>query len=186
MDPIVEEAKQKLGKVFDVLRTDLSTVRAGKATPGLVDHVVVGVYGGSTRLKIMELATINAQDNQTLLITPFDGTIIGEIQKGIMEANLGLTPVIDGVNIRISIPLLSEERRQQLIALMKQKLENGKIMVRQVRHDAMNEIKKQFTAKTISEDDLLRLEKGVQHEVDKTTGEIDMLGKKKEQELLQI
>lgn len=186
MDPIFEEAKVKLQKVIEVLRNDLSTVRAGKASPGLVDHVVVGVYGGSARMKIVELATISAQDTHTLLITPFDGSIIGEIQKGIMEANIGFTPTIDGPNIRISIPPLSEERRGQLIHLMKQKLENGKIMVRQVRHDAMQDIKKDFVSKEISEDDLMRMEKEVQNEVDKVTSEIDSLGRKKEEELLQI
>lgn len=186
MDSVLEEVKAKLAKVLEVLRTDLSTVRTGRATPGLVDHVVVSVYGGSTRLKIMELATIGTQDSQTLLITPFDPSIIAEIQKGIMEANIGLTPVVDGPNIRISIPPLSEERRGQLIHLMKQKLENGKIMVRHVRQEAMSKIKKDYSQKAISEDDLLRMEKEVQGEVDKVVGEIDMLGKKKEEELLQI
>ncbi len=186
MDTIVEEAKQNLSKVLEVLRGDVSTVRTGRATPSIVEHVTVPVYGGSTRMKIMELATIGTQDSQTLLITPFDGSIIGEIQKGILEANVGFTPVIDGPIIRISIPPLSEERRQQLIVLMKQKLENGKIMVRQVRHDAMQEIKKKFNNKELSEDDLMRMEKEVQNEVDKHILEIDQLGKKKEEELSQI
>ena len=186
MDLIFEEVKQKLQKVLDVLRNDLATVRAGKATPGLVDSIVVSVYGGSARMKVVEVATISAQDSQTLLITPFDGSIIAEIQKGILEANVGLTPVIDSQNIRISIPPLSEERRQQLIHLMKQKLENGKIMVRQIRQEGMNRIKKDFTAKILSEDDMMRMEKEVQNFVDKIGLEIDSLGKKKEEELLQI
>ncbi|OGH19409.1 MAG: ribosome recycling factor [Candidatus Levybacteria bacterium RIFCSPHIGHO2_12_FULL_38_12] len=186
MDPLDEEVKAKLAKVLEVLKTDISTVRTGRATPGLVDHVVVSVYGGSTRMKIMELATIGVQDNQTILITPFDQSIIGEIQKGIMEANIGLTPVIDGQNIRISIPQLSEERRQQLIHLMRQKLENGKIMTRHVRQEAMTAIKKDYANKDISEDIMLRLEKEVQRVVDEVTSEIETLGKKKEEELLQI
>ncbi|OGH34164.1 MAG: ribosome recycling factor [Candidatus Levybacteria bacterium RIFCSPLOWO2_01_FULL_37_20] len=186
MDPFDEEVKAKLAKVLEVLKTDISTVRTGRATPGLVDHVVVSVYGGSTRMKIMELATIGVQDNQTILITPFDQSIIGEIQKGIMEANIGLTPVIDGQNIRISIPQLSEERRQQLIHLMRQKLENGKIMTRHVRQEAMTAIKKDYANKDISEDIMLRLEKEVQRVVDEVTSEIETLGKKKEEELLQI
>ena len=178
--------KQKMEKVLEVLHTDLSTVRTGRATPCLVDHVVVSVYGGSTKMKIMELATIGASDRQTLVITPFDASIIGEIQKGIQEANVGLSPVIDGTIIRISIPPLSEERRQQLIALMKQKLENGRIMLRQVRQEAMQEIKKKYNENTVSEDQLEHFEKEVQRITDEHMEEIDTLGKRKEEELLAI
>lgn len=182
----LNETRTKMQKVLEVLRGDLSTVRTGRAAPSLVENIVIGAYGGSTRLKVLELATISASDPQTLLVTPFDGSIIGEIQKGILEANVGLTPTIDGQNIRISIPPLSQERREQLIHLMKQKLENGKIMVRQVRHEAMTDIKKQYGDKTISEDDKIRLEKEVQHLTDSVMNEIDGLGKKKEEELMQI
>ncbi len=187
MDPnFVPTVKLQMQKSVEVLKTDLSTIRTGKATPSIVENIVVGVYGGSTRLRILELATISTSDSHTLLITPFDGSIIGEIQKGIMEANVGLTPSIDGQAIRISIPPLSEERRQELIHLMKQKLENGKIMIRQVRQEAMGVIKKQYNNKTISEDDLMRLEKEVQRATDETILEIENMGKKKEEELMQI
>lgn len=181
-----DETKQKMQKVLEVLHGDLTTVRTGRATPSLVENIIVAVYGGSTRLKIMELATISSSDPQTLLINPFDASIIGEMQKGIMEANVGLTPTVDGQHIRISIPPLSEERRQQLIKLMHQKLENGRIMVRQVRHEAMSAIKKQFNDKTISEDEMNRLEKEVQRSTDDVISQIDAMGKKKEAELQQI
>lgn len=186
MDHIIEETKQKMGKVLEVLRTDLSTVRTGKAAPSLVENIVVDVYGGTTKLKIMELATIHAIDLQTLTVAPFDNSIIGEIKKGIEIANVGLNPSIDGAVIRISIPPLSEERRQQLIHLMKQKLENGRIMIRQSRHEAMEIIKKQYNNKEISEDDMIRLEKEVQKLTDEVVSQIEEMGKKKEQELLQI
>ncbi len=182
----LDETKQQMGKVLEVLRTDLSTVRTGRATPSLVDHIIVSVYGGSARMKVLELATVAVSDPQTLVITPFDNSIIGEIQKGIQDANIGLNPGTDGQLIRIAIPPLSEERRQQLIHLMKQKLENGKIMVRQVRHESMTNIKKQYSDKTISEDDMKRLEKDAQRITDETISDIDSLGKKKEEELLQI
>src|SRR5574337_930555 len=139
----LQETQSKMQKILEVIHGDLATVRTGRATPSLVEHIQVAVYGGTTKLKIMEVATTAVSDSQTLLITPFDASIIGEIQKGIEVANVGLTPVIDGQVIRISIPPLSAERREQLIALMKQKLENGKIMVRQTRHEAMDEVKKQ-------------------------------------------
>lgn len=182
----LDEVRVQMQKVLDLLKTDIATVRTGRATPSLVEHVVVAVYGGSTRLKIMELATIGTSDPQTLVITPFDPTIAGEMQKGILEANIGLTPTIDGQMIRINIPPLSQERREQLIHLMKQKLENGRIMVRQARHEAMSAIKKRFGSKEISEDDMVRLEKEAQKLTDQVMAEIDMLGKKKEEELLKM
>lgn len=186
MEPIIQEMRQKMQKVLEVLKTDLSTVRTGRATPSLVENIIINAYGQTQRLRVMELATIGASDPQTLLITPFDGSIIGEIQKGILEANVGLNPIIDGAVIRISIPPLSQERRAELIHLMRQKLEGGRIQVRQVRHETMSEIKKQYNDKSISEDEMIRLEKEVQRETDETMGEIDNLGKKKEEELMQI
>lgn len=178
----LQETKQKMQKALEVLKNDLATIRTGRATPSLIENVSVMVYGGTARMKIMELATIGTSDPQTLMLTPFDPSITGEIQKGIMEANIGLTPSVDGQNIRISIPPLSQERREQLIHLMKQKLENGRIMMRQVRHDAMQEIKKA----ELTEDDVRRFEKEVQDLTDSVIGEIDAMGKHKEAELMQI
>ena len=144
--------KQQMQKVVEVIKVDLGTVRTGRASPALVENVVIHAYGGTQALKVVELAQITTQDSQTIVITPYDSSIIGEIQKGLMEGNIGLTPVIDGQIIRISIPPLTEERRQQLVALVNQKLEGGKVQIRQVRHEAMNEVKKQLNDKTISED----------------------------------
>lgn len=182
----INEVKQKMQKVLELINTDLSTIRTGRITPSLAENIVVGVYGGSTRLKVMEVATVSVLDPQTLIITPFDNSIIGEINKGIMEANVGFTPVIDGQVIRISIPPLSEERRQQLIKLMHQKLEGGRIMLRQIRHEAMTDIKKQSNDKIITEDDAARLEKEIQRVTDETSEQIEALSKKKETELLQV
>jgi ribosome recycling factor len=124
MDDTVSQMREKMQKALLVLQQDLSTVRTGRAMPSLIENVVVSVYGGAQRLMIKELTTISASDPQTLVLQPFDPSIAGEIQKGIMEANIGLTPSSDGNVIRISIPPLSEERRKELIKLMKQKLEN--------------------------------------------------------------
>lgn len=186
MDDNVTQAQINMQKVLDVLKTDLATVRTGRAAPSLVENIVVAAYQGTQRLKVVELAQIQATDAQTIVITPYDATIIGEVHKAIMEGNVGLTPIIDGTIIRISIPPLSEERRQQLVGLVNQKLEGGKIQVRQMRHEAMNDVKKQFNNKEISEDDLMRHEKEIQNITDKTISEIDTMGKKKEEELMQI
>ena len=183
MDPLITATKQKIAKVLDVLKGDLSTIRTGRAQPSLVENIVINAYGGSARLKVMELATVGATDAKTLLITPFDPSIIHEIQKGIEAANAGFTPIVDGPIIRISIPPLSQDRREELIKAMKHKLENGRIMVRQVRHEAMEDIKKEYEGR---EDDIKRLEKEVQKLVDETVETIEDWGKQKEQELLQI
>ena len=186
MDQLIADARLKMNKILGVLRTDISTVRTGRAAPSLVENIVIKAYGGTQNLRVMELATIGSSDPQTLVVTPFDNSITSEIQKGIAEANVGLNPVIDGQLIRISIPRLSEERRQELIHLMRQKLENGRIMVRQVRHEAMSDIRKQQNDKSISEDEGGRFEKEVQKVTDELMAEIEGMGKKKEEELLQI
>ncbi len=182
----LNQTQQQMQNVLDVIKTDLSTVRTGRAMPSLVENIVINAYGGASKMKVLEVATIGSLDPQTLVVTPFDASIIGEIQKGIQEANVGLNPVIDGQLIRISIPPLSQERREELVSLVNQKLEGGRIQVRQVRHEAMEEIKKRFSAKEISEDDVLRIEKEVQKLTDDTITEIDAFGKRKEEELMTV
>lgn len=185
MDPnFIPSVKTQMGKALEVLVSDISTIRTGRAAPALVENIIVSAYQGSTRLKILELATVSASDPQTLVITPFDASILEEIRKGIMEAQAGLNPSTDGQVIRVSIPPLSEERRGELIHAMHQKLENGKIMVRQVRHEAMDDIKR--NSKDLGEDEIKRLEKEVQSATDDFISQIDLLGKKKEEELLSI
>lgn len=183
MDPVATTTKDKLQKVLDVLKDDLATIRTGRATPALVENIIVSAYGGSAKLKVMELATIAAQDNQTLILTPFDHSVIQDLQKGIEAANAGLAPIIDSNIIRIKIPPLSQERREELIKAMRHKLENGKVMVRQVRHEMIEDMKKDYVGR---EDDISRLEKEIQRLVDESIETIDDWGKQKEQELLQI
>lgn len=183
MDPVAIKTKEKLQKVLDVLKDDLATIRTGRATPSLVENIVIAAYGGSAKLKVMELATISATDNQTLVITPYDASVTTDLQKGIEAASAGLTPVVDGNILRIKIPPLSMDRRQELIKAMKHKLENGKVMVRQVRHEMIEDMKKDYEGR---EDDIKRLEKEIQRLVDETSETIEEWGKQKEEELLQI
>ena len=183
MDPnLIANTREQMRKALEILHADLSTIRTGKAAPTLVENISVVVYNGSTKLRVMEVATVSATDPQTLVITPFDASIIEEIRKGIMESGAGLNPASDGQILRISIPPLSEERRQELIHLMRQKLENGNIMIRQIRHEAMSDLKKG----DLPEDEEARLEKEIQRATDEFSAEVDMLGKRKEEELLQI
>lgn len=183
MDPnLIANIREQMGKALEILRADIATIRTGKAAPSLVENISVTVYNGTTKLRVMEVATVNASDASTLVLTPFDASIIEEIRKGILESGAGLNPASDGQVLRISIPPLSEERRQELIHLMNQKLENGRVMIRQLRHEALNDLKKG----ELPEDENDRLEKEIQRATDDFVAEIDALGKKKEEELMQI
>lgn len=183
MDPVINITKQRMQKVLDMLKDDLSTIRTGRATPSLVENIVVSAYEGTAKLKVMELATIGAPDTQSIVITPFDASTVHDLQKGIEAANVGLNPIIDGNVLRISVPPLSTERRQELIKAMRQKLENCKVMVRQVRHEMIEDMKKDYVGR---EDDIKRFEKEIQKLVDDTIVIIEDWGKQKESELLQI
>lgn len=186
IDALLADTRDRMKKAIEVTRTDLSSIRSGRATPALVENIVVAVYGGSQHLKIRELATITATDTKTLVITPYDPSIIGEIDRGIQAANVGLTPNGDGELIRITLPPLSEERRQEYIRLAKVKLEAGKVMIRQVRHDAMKELHTAFSQKEIGEDEKRAGEKKVQELTDEMIAELETMGSKKEEELLQV
>src|SRR5690606_20668001 len=117
-EDIVKQSKQKMEKAFEVLRVDLATVRSGKASSQMVENIEVVAYGGSARLKIMELATISVPDPKTVVITPFDLSVIGDIEKGINDSGLGINPSVSGEFIRLSIPPLTEERRAEMVKMI--------------------------------------------------------------------
>lgn len=179
-------ARERMRKVFEITKTDLATIHSGRATPALVEHLSICAYGGSQRLKLTELTTITTMDARTLVISPYDPSVTREIEKGILEANVGLTPIVDGDIIRITIPPLSEERRREYIKLARTKLEGGRIMVRQSRAEAMRELKKAQEDKAIDEDERKHGEKMIQELTDEMIAEIDALGERKEAELLQV
>ncbi len=182
----INSTKQRMKQSVDAVADEVGRIRVGRATPSIVENVTVAAYGGTQILRVMEVASIHAEDNQTLVVKPWDQSIIGEIAKGINNSGLGLNGVVDGEIVRIRIPELTEERRREFVKLLGVKLENGKVAVRQARQDAMAEIKKQFEAKDLSEDDKYRLEKEAQRLTDEMIGEIDALGKAKEEELMKV
>jgi len=186
MDQRLSELNSKMQKAIEIIRGDITSIRTGRASPSIVENIVITSYGGSQKLKVMEMGTINVQDSRTLIIQPWDISTINDIYKGIMEENIGLTPVIDSNIIRISFPLLTEERREEFVKMLKQKLEAGKIMIRQVRHDKMSELKRMFEKNEITEDDRKRLEEEIQKMTDEHIGLIDELGQQKEEELMKI
>lgn len=186
IDTVINQTRDRMKKSIEVTSGDLASIRSGRATPALVENIVVPVYGGTQHLKLMELATITTMDAKTIVIGPYDPSIISEISRGLEAANTGLSPVVDGDIIRIVIPALSEERRQEYIKLAHTKLEAGRVMVRQARQQGMKELQKLAADKTISEDEQKHAERMVQELTDEMIADIDAIGKRKEVELLQV
>ncbi|KKS04548.1 MAG: Ribosome-recycling factor [Candidatus Woesebacteria bacterium GW2011_GWA1_41_7] len=178
--------RSKMQLTLDVVASDIGAIRTGRATPALVENIVCPAYGGTQRLRVMELATISVPDPAQIVINPWDKSIIGDIRKGIVEANIGLNPSIDGEIIRIVIPPMTTEDREKYVKLLSGKLENGKVAVRQVRGDEMHDIKNKFEAKEITEDDKFAFEKKLQEITDEFVAKIEEMGEKKKTELLQI
>ncbi|MBN1168496.1 ribosome recycling factor [Candidatus Woesebacteria bacterium] len=178
--------RKHMQQVVELISTDLSSIRTGKATPSLVSDIEVSAYGGQQTLKVNELATVTAPDAESIIIDPWDKSIIGDIKKGIEAANVGLTPNIDGEIIRINIPPMTKEDREKLVKLLRTKVENGKIMVRQIRGDQMKDIRKQFEDKQLSEDERFNTEKKLQDITDSFNQKLDELEGKKEKELMTI
>ncbi len=178
--------RKKMQSALDALIGTIGTIRTGRATPALVQNLIVSVYGGTQNLRILEVASVTASDPQTLTIDPWDKSIIGEIKKGIEAANVGMNPNIDGEIIRISVPALTTEDREKYVKLLSSKLEESKIQIRQVRGDTMHGIKKEFDEKKITEDEKFAFEKNLQNLTDEFVSKIDEVGDRKKSELLQL
>lgn len=183
---MLEIAQRKIQDAINHLKGDLAKIRTGRASPSLIEKVSVDVYGGSQRLTIEELGQITVSDPQHLVVSPWDKSIVEEIANGLARANLGVTPVADNDVIRIAISPLTEERRREFIRLMHQTLEKYRVEIRQIRQEEMSELKNKKESGNLSEDDSTRLQKELQQLVDKHIEEIEIIGKNKEEELLQI
>ena len=180
MDEFINSAKGEMSRVVDIVRQDLSTIRTGRATPQLLENLLVEAYG--TKMKLIELASITSPDPQTLLVTPFDEANSVPILKAIEESGMGFTPSINENVVRVTIPPLSQERREEFVKLVRTKLEGGKVMIRQLRHKYMDDVKNAEA----DEDTIIRLEKELQELTDRVIAEIDAQGEQKEEELRQI
>ena len=180
------QVSSKMQSSVTAVAGDIAGIRTGRATPALVENIIVPAYGGTQRLRVMEVGSIASPDPTQIVISPWDKSIIGDIKKGILEANVGMNPNIDGEVIRIVVPPLTTEDREKYVKLLSQKLENGRVMVRQVRADEMHDIKKKFEAKEITEDEKFGQEKKLQELTDQFIGKIEEMGEKKKTELLQI
>ena len=176
--------KEKMQSSIRVFKEDLATIRTGHASPALVEHVKVEYAGVPTPLN--QLAGLSAPEASLLVIQPWDKSSIGNIEKAILKSELGLNPSNDGNIIRISIPPLSEERRQELIKVVHKRVEDRRIIVRNLRHDAINELKKMEKDKEISQDEHQRAQDQLQKLTDSYMSEIERLGKDKETELMEV
>jgi len=186
IDDNLKETQDRMQKTVDFLFSDLAQIRTGRANPAIVEHIKATVYDGAQELKISELGTITTQDAKTIIIQPWDGSIIAEIKKGIEIANIGLNPVIDGNLIRITLPPLSDERRKEYIKILKQKVEAARVAIRNIRRDFIEDLEKAEKDKNISEDDKFRLQDQVQKLTDQFNEKIAQVAGTKEQEIIKI
>jgi ribosome recycling factor len=180
---IKKNAEERMDKAIQALKRDLLTLRAGRATPALLDRIQVEYYGALT--PVNQLANINTPDSRTLLIQPWDKSSLSEIERAIMKSDLGLTPANDGTTIRLVVPALTEERRLELVKLTKKFGEEAKVAIRNIRRDANDDIKK-MEKTDISEDESRRHQDDIQKTTDKFIAEVDKVLAGKEKEIMEV
>ncbi|WP_068786019.1 ribosome recycling factor [Paenibacillus phocaensis] len=180
---IKKHAEERMDKAIQALKRDLATLRAGRATPSLLDRIQVDYYGSPT--PINQLANINTPDSRTLMIQPWDKSSLSEIERAIQKSDLGLTPANDGTSIRLSIPALTEERRVELVKMTKKFGEEAKVAIRNIRRDANDDIKK-LEKTDISEDESRRHQEDIQKTTDKFIAEVDKVLAAKEKEIMEV
>ncbi|MGB9779328.1 ribosome recycling factor [Caldanaerobacter sp.] len=184
MSDYLKDSEERMKKTLNILKSELATIRAGRANPALLDRITVNYYGTPTPLN--RLATITAPEPRVLIVQPWDVSQIGEIEKAIQKSDLGINPVSDGKVLRLVLPELTEERRKELVKLVHKKAEEAKIAVRQIRRDANDLVKKMEKDGEISEDERKRREEEIQKLTDKYIKEIDKVVEAKEKEIMEI
>ena len=184
LDEVIADANQRMDGAMEALQRELAAIRTGRASPALVDRLMVDYYGTPTPLN--QLAGVSAPEARLLVIQPWDRGSIQAIERSIMESDLGLTPNNDGVVIRLTIPHLTEERRHELVRLVRAKVEDAKVAVRNVRRDSLETCKQLLNEKLISEDEERRAQATIQELTDKHVERAEELGKAKEAEILEI
>ena len=184
MNEILKEYDVKMQKTVDVVISDFASVRAGRANAAVLDKITVDYYGSPT--PINQVAAISSPDPRSLLIKPWDGSILKAIEKAIQTSDLGINPQNDGTSIRLAFPQLTEERRKELTKQVKKYAENGKVAIRNIRRDAMDKLKAKQKRSEITEDDCKEHEKELQDMTDKRCKELDDLSAKKEKELMAV
>jgi ribosome recycling factor len=184
IDELLADARDRMGKSVESTNHEFASVRTGRASPALLDRIVVDYYGAPTPLK--QLATINAPEARLLSVQPYDQSSIKAIEKAIMESDIGLTPNNDGKLIRLAIPELNEERRRELVKVVRHIAEEGRVAIRNVRRDVMHDLKELKDAGEVGADDEHRGEVELQKLTDAKIGELDSHLKGKEEEILEV
>jgi len=184
IDELLADAKERMAKSVESSRGELATVRTGRASPHLLDRIMVDYYGNPTPLK--QLANVAASDARLLTVTPFDKSALGAIEKSIQESDVGLTPSNDGNVIRLQIPEMTEERRREMVKVVHGVAEEGRVAIRNVRRDIIGDMREMKKDGDVGEDEEHRAEAELQKLTDTAVGEIDALVKGKEEEILTV
>ena len=184
MSPEIVSYDERMNKTIEVVKSNFAAVRAGRANAGVLDRITVDYYGAATPLN--QVAAISSPDPRTLLISPWDGSALKLIEKAIQNSDLGINPQNDGKALRLAFPQLTEERRKELVKQIRKYAESGKVAVRNIRRDAMDNFKKQEKKSEITEDELKQVEKDFQKLTDESCKKLDELLAKKEKELMAV
>ncbi|RDU38576.1 ribosome recycling factor [Neobacillus piezotolerans] len=181
---VISNTKEKMAKAIQAYTRELATIRAGRASASLLDRITVDYYGAPT--PVNQLAGISTPEARLLVIQPYDKTILNDIEKAILKSDLGLNPTNDGSLIRIAIPQLTEERRKELVKVVKKESEDAKIAIRNIRRDSNDDLKKLEKNGEITEDDLRGYSDDIQKITDEHISKIDQITKDKEKEILEV
>lgn len=184
IDDLLAEVEERMKKALDVLQSDLLSIRTGRAAPALVEKVRVDYYGVPT--PINQVASVSAPEPRLLIIRPWDASSLSAIEKALLKSDLGLTPNNDGKVIRLSIPRLTEERRQELVKMVARRVEEGRVAVRNCRRDSLNDLRDFEKDKLISEDEFYQAKDRLQELTDSYIEKVDAVGKAKEEEVLEV
>jgi ribosome recycling factor len=184
IDDALLSADNKMQKTVQVLKREMETIRSGRATSALVDQIMVEAYGANTPLS--QLASISVPEARLLLIQPWDRSIVGNVQKAIQKSDLGLNPMSDGEVLRLVMPPPTEERRKELVKVVHKRVEDAKIAVRNVRRDALEELRKLEKEKKVSRDDSVRATEKLQKLTDRFIAEVSRVGADKESEIMEV
>ncbi len=182
----IEEFTKTSQGIISHLKEDLKTIRTGRANPGVLEDLIVEAYGGSSKFRLVELATITTEGASQLLVAPYDQITVPDIERAILKSPLGLTPVNQGGRIIIRIPPLSQEQRQKLVKIISQKIEDKKNSVRMQRDEVRKKIKHQTEAEEITKDDRFRMEKDIDTATQKFMEEIELIKKNKEKDIMEV
>jgi ribosome recycling factor len=184
LNDIKNDAQTRMGKSIDSLRHDLTRIRTGRASTALVDGIKVSYYGSD--MPLSQVASVSLSDARTILITPWEKTMVAPIEKALMASDLGITPTTAGTVIRLNMPALTEERRRELAKHVGHEGENAKIAIRNVRRDALQQVKDLLKEKLITEDEDRRVDDEIQKLTDRAVKDVDVVVKAKEEELMAL